>query len=381
VSRRALAQNAALSAVSLLTLFGVLELGVRLFVDLEARQPTSVRDVDWSHPTRFLPGSRRTYRTTEFEFTVAFNRHGRRDVEWSAETVADPRSILVIGDSFVLGNAVEAADTIPSRMEARLAERGDPREVMNFGMPGGAPPHYALLLEGALREGFAARTLVVALFVGNDFYPSVFQPLRPAPERPAAGPAGSALLRLLRARLAQSPRSVGFALTVGRWLGITLYDTGGSYVFLRVQTPEQQQLFERILGEVRRMRNLAAAHGRRLHVVVIPNKLQVENGDDLTGRIYDAAAADRRILDWCQREAIPCLDLLPALTAAARESGPLYYPIDRHFTPRGYDLAAARIVDFLAAEGALDSVTPGPLPATDGQESAPDSRRERDGLR
>ncbi|MCI0547684.1 MAG: hypothetical protein L0027_10415, partial [Candidatus Rokubacteria bacterium] len=323
-------------------------------------------------------------RTPEFTFTVAFNRHGRRDAEWSAETIADPRGILVIGDSFVLGNAVEEPDTIPARLEARLADRGDPREALNFGMPGGAPPQYARLLEAALREGFGARTVVVALFVGNDFQPSVFEPLQRPPPSPAprTAPAGSALFRWLRLRVGQSPRLVGLALTAGRWLGVTLYDTAGSYVFLREQTPEQEAFFERVLTEVGRMRDLAAAHGRRLYAVVIPNKIQVESGDDLTGRIYDAAAPDRRILAWCEERQIPCLDLLPDLVAASgRGSEPLYFPIDRHFTPRGYAIAADRILDFLTAEGALGAVTAPPAAATDVRGEAPGRGRGAAGLR
>lgn len=184
--RRELAQNAGLAALSLVAVLGALELALRRFVEFPSQQPLAVVDVDWDHPVRFLPGSRHTYRSAEFTFHVAMNRFGRRDDEWSAEVVADPRSLLVIGDSFVLGNGVEAPDTIPSRLEARLAETGDRREVMNFGMPGGAPPQYRLLLEDALREGFAARTVVVGIFLGNDFYPDVLQPFRRA--EPAAGP-------------------------------------------------------------------------------------------------------------------------------------------------------------------------------------------------
>jgi hypothetical protein len=160
-------------------------------------------------------------------------------------------------------------------------------------------------------------------------------------------------------RVGQSPRLVGLALTAGRWLGITLYDSAGSYVFLREQTPEQQAFFLRVLAEIGRMHELAAAHGRRLYAVVIPNKLQVENGDDLSGRIYDAAAPSSRILAWCGERAIPCLDLLPGLVAAAAQgSEPLYYPIDRHFTPRGYVLAADLLLDFLVAQRALEAAAP-----------------------
>ena len=382
MSARELVRNAALSALSLAALFAVLELGVRLLVDFGSQQPIAVHDVDWDQPLRFLPGSRSTYQTSEFDVTMAFNRYGRRDAEWSEETVADPRGILVIGDSFVLGNAVEEQETIPARIEASLAERGDAREVLNFGIPGRGPPEYARLLELALREGFGARAVVVGLFVGNDFDPIVYEPqVRPAADPPPA-PAGSALLRWLRMRAGQSTRAVGLALTLGRWLGLSLYDSGGSYVFLREQTPEQRELFARVLAEVARMQELATAHGRRLYVVLIPNRLQVENGEELTGRIYDAAAPDSRILAWCRERGLPCLDLLPPLAAEfARGGGPLYYPIDRHFTPRGYALAADRILEFLEAQGALGAVTPRPAAATDVRGGAPERGPDAAGLR
>jgi lysophospholipase L1-like esterase len=359
VFAREVAKNAALAAISFGILFSVLEIAARTWVDFDAQAPIGVLDVDWDQPLRFLPGSRRTYRTSEFSFTVAFNRYGRRDAEWSADAIADPRSILLIGDSFALGNAVEEPDTIPARIEARLAERGTPTEVMNFGMPGGAPPLYAQLLDASLREGFGAGTIVVALFVGNDFYPGVFEPLRPTPMHPPE-PSGSALFRWLRIRVGQSPTLVGLALTAGRWLGVTVYDSGGSYIFLREQTSEQRRLFERILGEIARMRDVARNHGRRLYVVLIPNKLQVENGDDLTGPIYDASLPNRRILAWCEEREIACLDLLPDLVEEFRaKREPLYYPIDRHFNPRGYAFAADRILEFLSARGAIDAVGTG----------------------
>jgi hypothetical protein len=367
VSRNELLKNAALVAVSLVVALGALELGVRLLVDLKAQQPIGVYDVDPENPLRFLPGAEHTYTSTEFSFTVKLNRFGRRDAEWSTGTIADPRSILLIGDSFVLGNAVEAPDTLPARMELQLAERGDPREVLNFGMPGGSPPNYARLLESAIDEGFRARTVVVAIFVGNDFYPDVLQPLKPPSQAPAPGPSrlpASALVAWLKLRVAQSARLMGLVLTAGRWLGISLYDTAGSYIFLRHQTPEQTAFFERVLAEIGRMSDLAARDGRRLYAVVIPNRLQVENGEELTGRIYDASAPHRRIVAWCTAHGIPCLDLLPALVAAPREGGPLYFPIDRHFTPRGYALAADLIVDFLAARGAVASVTAEQAPGT-----------------
>src|SRR5262249_26524668 len=155
-------------------------------------------------------------------FEAHFNSFGRRDVEWSPAVVADPGNVLFIGDSFAFGVGVEHEQTIPSQLEARFAKAGHPLEVMNFGMPGnGAPPTYALLLDDAIAKGFGARTVVVAIFVGNDFYPSVLDAVesKPAvPPRAESDDDGDSwlsrwrTLQLLKLRVSRSARLVGWTL-------------------------------------------------------------------------------------------------------------------------------------------------------------------------
>jgi lysophospholipase L1-like esterase len=354
--------NLALALGSLLFTLLAIELGVRAFVDFERSRPLAVYDLDHERGgLSFLPGVTRRYETTEFAFEARYNRFGRRDVEWPDAVVRDPNGVLFIGDSFAYGVGAEHEDTIPSRLEAHFAAAGRPVEVLNFGMPGnGAPPTYARMLDDAIASGFAARTIVVAIFVGNDFYPSVLQ--APAPRQTPtgeAGPGGGSWLshwktaQFVKLRVSQSARLVGLALTLGRWLGVSFYDSAGTYIFLREQTPEQEEVFRRILAHLGRMKERCDASGRRLFAVVFPNRIQVENRDALTGGVYDAARPHRDILRYCDEIGMACLDLLPVLSEAfERDREPLFYPVDRHPNRRGYHLAAEAIARFLLAEGA-----------------------------
>jgi len=350
----------ALAAVGLggLLAFAIGELGVRLFVDFAQERPGRVEGVDPEHPTRFLAGASHRYQSQEFDYTVRFNRFGRRDVDWDAATIGDPANILFIGDSFVLGNGLEHDETIPTQLEHRLAESDWRPEVFNFGLPGGGPPEYLRLFEEALEAGFAASTVVVMLFVGNDFYPSVVDHPAFDPERrkemirrrqTAPRPLFSShLIQFVRLRLGQSAVAVDWALRLGDLLGTSFYSSPTSYIFQRRMSPEQQETFDTILGSLAAMKRRADETGRQLLVVVTPNRVQVENSDALTNATMEAAAPNRRIAEVCASLELDCLDLLPLLSQESGKSrGGLYYPIDRHLNPEGAELASLAIAEFL----------------------------------
>jgi len=348
---RAITQNLVLAAVTLLVVFGILEVVARVLIDFDEFTPRPVRFVDPDKPIAFEPHKTWTYRTDEFEYTVTFNSHGRRDVEWTESVISDPRNVVFIGDSFVLGNGVEHGDAVPTLVEGQLEQRGRPTEVFNFGMPDGHPGTYALLLDDALASGFAAETVLVGTFIGNDYYDRP----PPAAEAPEAAPPParswrprSQLLRVLKLRVSQSPRMIGWTFTIGKALGISVYETSGSYIFLRDPTSEQQATFDRIVENFGAMKRRCDEAGRELRLVIFPNKIQVENGEYLTSATFDAGRPNRRIMEYCQREGIRWLDLLPALTAAfERGERNLFYPVDRHMNPRGNAIAAEAIAGFL----------------------------------
>ncbi len=351
--------HAVLALGSLLAGLLVAEIAVRLFVDLRDYRPVEVFDVEPERGISFLPGSRRRYETSEFRFSIAANRFGRRDVEWSEAQLSDPANVLVIGDSLVLGYGVEDEWTVPSLLEQRAARAGRPREFLNFGIPAAGPREYRALLAEAEALGVAARTVLLGVFVGNDFTPSVLEPRAPRPARPEPREEPSWLPRsqlaaFLKLRVSQSSRVVGFLLTASRWLGATVYDTGGSHIFLREPTPEQSALFRRILEVLGEFHADCQRSDRDLLVAIFPNKIQVENGRELTGATFDAERPDRAILDYCAETGIACLDLLPELRAGVQRLGrPVYFPIDRHLDEAGNEIAAGAIFARLEREGVL----------------------------
>jgi hypothetical protein len=353
--------NVALAAGSLALCLLVAEVGVRWLVDLRKQMPIPVYDVDLSTRLAFLPGRERTYQTDEFRYTLRSNRFGRRDVEWSQPVLEDERGVLFVGDSFVLGAGVEDEESIPTRLEAWTETLGERREVFNFGMAAVGLPHYMLLLEEALQIGVRADTVLLGIFVGNDFEYSALQPLVPEDSLlpvdavPPRFAPRSALLDYLRLRVSHSSRFVGWTLTVGDWLGVRLYNTVGSYIFLRSPSPEQVDVFDRILATLGGFQELCRRNQRELYVVIFPNKMQVENHDELENSLYDPELPNRRIVEYCESRGLRCLDQLPVLANAyARERRPLYFPVDRHLNTLGNQTAAQSIFAWLERAQALE---------------------------
>lgn len=78
-------------------------------------------------------------------------------------------------------------------------------------------------------------------------------------------------------------------------------------------------------------------------MVAFPNKIQVENREDLSSATFEAEKPNRLIFEYCSEIGIRCLDLLPVMASEYEQTGQaLFYPIDRHPTEKGYRVAAER---------------------------------------
>ncbi|HEX6739620.1 MAG TPA: hypothetical protein VF310_15175, partial [Vicinamibacteria bacterium] len=71
---------------------------------------------------------------------------------------------------------------------------------------------------------------------------------------------------------------------------------------------------------------------------------------------FEALARHRRALnglmaEFCSREGIPFLDLMPALEAEARAGRPTYFPDDSHWNTAGHEVAARELDAFLRERG------------------------------
>ncbi len=303
---------------------------------------------------RFRPSSQQILETSEYVFTAETNSHGRRDIEWTPEMMADTRNIILVGDSFVMGYGVNHESTMASLLEQRArVSYGDRLEVFNFGIEGISIPEYKELVAEAIATPIKARMVVVVVFVGNDF-----QMTRLAEK---ARPEGNQirrkseliakeiqLLSLVRTLARKSVTIQDSFLWLGNITGIPTYQSDQAWIFRRDQSEMEKEFFERRLQVLGAIHESCLQAERELAIIIVPNKTQVENSGALTGALYDGNKPNRLIAKYCKEHDLKCLDLLPVLVAAHAESHtPLYYPMDRHFTVTGNEVAAGAIFEWL----------------------------------
>lgn len=372
-------------AARVLLLVASLALGI-LAAELAVRL-LSPRAVLLVTPGLYVPDPPRRYRLApgfrgeitnrvEFATGVAIDADGLRGpVTGPATGRRGPGAvrILTLGDSFTFGVGAEQEESYPARLEAALAAAGIEARVQNAGVPGFGVPDAAAWFEahGARLE---PDVVVLGVFVGNDL-------------QDAAGTGVEVVDGLLVAH-GERPRSLSrwlyyhshlYVLLKGSPLGPLLRRGLGrprpleereveAELALYSREPPPASVAAGITATERAVAELATtARGRgvRAAAVLVPSLLQV---DDEAWRAaherlgHDPAGSDRDrpselLGDLFARHRVPALDLAPRLREEVAAGRDLYWPIDRHLTPRGYDLMGREVARFLLGRGL---VTPAP---------------------
>lgn len=88
--------------------------------------------------------------------------------------------------------------------------------------------------------------------------------------------------------------------------------------------------------------------GVALHLVIIPHTLQVDDshldfyrraGFNVDPAWVGSSQPQAKLIDFCKRNNVPCLDLLPAFQKAAAQGQELYWRRDDHLNITGHQLA------------------------------------------
>jgi lysophospholipase L1-like esterase len=303
-------------------------------------------------PYRLRPGV--TVRVRNF--TVCVNRLGLRGPEVGAAPAPGRRRLLVLGDSVVYGEGLDEPDTFPVLLEHELGARGEPSEVLN-----GAAPGYNTGAELAwLREvGLALRPDAVVVGVSLNDYDAapVMTPFGFLSRDPAA-----------RGRTPWLSNHSEFYM-LARWL--VTYARGEHWYQVAAHQPppkdhgppaptfeERWPAIDRAIAgmhkrfyaapsgpgweSVRRalvgLRDLAAARGLDLTLVIFPEKDQIE----LREPNLDP---QRQWLALCTELDLRCLDVRPAFAAAA-DAGPLFQDT-QHPNAAGLRVAARAVAEAL----------------------------------
>lgn len=336
---------------------------------------------------RKTPGADVVYDRREYQVRYRVNRRGLRGPERGYEKPAGTPRVLALGDSFVEAFMADDAGTVTSRLESHLRARGCGAEVINGGTVGYSTDQEYLFHR---EEGRKYAPDVTVLFVyHNDIpyltldryqaYPKprlVFgdggpprvanepvPPYVPAPAAPARPPAEappSHLAEFVKQRLERgSARTYNRLAAVGLWEPLRKLPVNEELQLYRV--PEMGHLrasWSAFTWTVQTLAADAAAAGGRLAIAYIPSRMEV------SPRVWEYTQ-ERYAIDWSyQKEAVatrvqwiagrlgvPFVDLTPALSAADSMLAPTYYQTDSHWNPRGQDVAARALSDFLGAGG------------------------------
>jgi lysophospholipase L1-like esterase len=390
---------------SLLFSVALAECGLRLYHYGSLRGLSGEHSLRMPHPTRgwsLEPNGSSFQRTRDYGVLVETNALGLRDRPHAVEKAPGTFRIVVLGDSFIEAYQVPLEQSLPYRLEERLAGRGV--EVLNLGVGGyGTAQQLLALAEDGVR--YRPDLVVLGFFLGNDLQNNSYaiEAALFGAEAPTTFSRPYARARSLDAELEWTPPDrEQMAPYVERWnerkgwrdalrrtlqpaMLANLFEkaTGRlwsrfasdddrydpelilGWPFLReVADPKAARLWEdawlvtrRLLLELDRV---ARAAGAGLVVLLVPANFQVDAralasiAAGYPGLDLDPLRINRALAAFCAQAGIPLLDPTPALAREQAGGRPTYYAVeDQHWNAAGQALVAELLARFLDERGLL----------------------------
>jgi hypothetical protein len=352
---RRLLANAIVLVISLgLTLF-VCELLVRAIMP---QQLIMIRPDIWE-PADTLgwvhrPNVHTTINTGERLVRVITDREGFRVGERGR--LEAPRTLLLVGDSYVEAFQVPYEQSFAGLLERRLPARlGGPVAVRAVASGGWDPNHYLFATRRWLPRD-PSPLVVVCVFMGNDILDrrvDAYSPRQEIERHPLRMPRAFTRREWIRSVLlpindALETRSHLYILVRSRLgnlrvkLGLAPMNTlPPQYLTRNAHEPD----FGITADACRDLDAVARADGARTLFVLIPASYQVDaasfrrwcEATRLAPNEADADQPDRRMGEELAARGVAFIDALPGLRAAARKGGPpLYGAVDAHLSPAGH---------------------------------------------
>jgi hypothetical protein len=358
MAKRPVVWRALILALMLAVQFALLEVGMRFYGSFEGTSTfQSLFMDDPQVGIRLRPNARIRYTTVEFTTDIAINAQGVRDDEAIGPKGPDERRIVVLGDSLVLSVQVSVAETFCKKLERLLNARGgaDRWRVINAGVQGYGPVNEWLFFD-RVTAAFQPDVVLIVAFVGNDAIEAADTAAALEAGRPIkpAQPSVIWLRRVVRSSVVLRSARV-------RWDQLRGKVTAG--------TPERPlvtyfadppPIVERGLDVTRRafgqIAERARGIGASVGIVLMPARFQVNDEDFRNwdaivrgaGSQLDRNAASRRFHDALAPLGLPMVDLEPVLASQPDRAG-VFFQRTVHLTPRGHDVVAGALFDFLQA--------------------------------
>jgi HEAT repeat protein/lysophospholipase L1-like esterase len=242
---------------------------------------------------------------------VDFNHEGLRDREHALHKLAGVHRVMCLGDSTTYGQHLRPAEAYPQVLERLVEEQGGGVEVFNVALSGWSARQQLIAYRRICRKYRPDQVLLgICLNDVGDMQNNLSRP--------------PALLTEFHRRSALVRRVVGARDREIRDV-LDLFETPLS--------TKVRRGYSRLFGDIRLLRDEARADGARLAVLVFPFRFQLEEG-------APPPIPQKAISDFCVKEGIAFLDLLPAFL----QLGPDSFECDHHFNASGARLVAQEIL-------------------------------------
>lgn len=341
---RRLLRKISFQTLYLLGLAALCLLSAELYFRLKPLTAGSVRDAEVDN--------------LEFHYSVHLNSDYFRDGEFRSEKLAGEFRVLLLGDSFVYGAAVDSGHTLDRLLEEKLdqAEPSLRHSVYNLGIVGTDPPEYK---EVARRfKVYHPDLVIVSLYVDNDIRKTdahqVFKILK---WKDALGDLWDAYLFKRGDRDCMFSWLKGFEKKADSALyGQACQGKINPHLLQRANdVPDQEGRYRELVGifEKDPLTRKALLGIRDLFpgipflLVLQPSKYQVSEeyldavaplGFDFPNRRLLGRDIQDSILAWARENSIDALDVLPAMRSASDKH--FYHRIDDHYNERGNEFVA-----------------------------------------
>ena len=308
----------------------------------------------------------------------SYSSQGLRDIEIGPKQPGEFR-IVMIGDSYTAGLTMLLEQTIPKQVEAKLRDRL-PRKitVINAGVPGYGPwqeRDFLRELGFPLEPDFVIQQILPSNDIDNTLcrvgkFPEAYSTqwrsryhymlLRTAWQMQADRWLCETSKLYVLISNATKRRFLIDALNRIRFVpALNVPELAASAarselieVNLRAWYPVLEEGWAMMEDDMRGIRDDCRERGVGLMMYAVPIQQSVQDSWwQLTTKgldIYERDKDTRIVREFCNRENIPFIEILPALRNHPRIES-LYYNPDGHFTPAGAELVAGVIADHLCA--------------------------------
>ena len=342
-------------AVLLLLLLG-LEIIARVFL-APYEQPLCIFQADQKLGFRFQANAQATLEKQEYSVTIKTNSLGFRGPEPRAQKTGT--RILVIGDSWVVGQGVSEEQAFSRLLEKDLAKQGADAETINAGVSAYGTRQERILLE-ELMPKIKPDVVLLAFYNGNDFSENDNGFLETTVLNGCIG--RGTLFDKAKAFVFKNFRLAYFVekrleliepfKTVFRSAGISGSAVPDSITMMKKNPGREFAAKEDATEkEILEIKKISEDGGAKFAVAVIPAIMEIDNARLETAAGYYGIPAARldenRITEYWQsfsdRTGIPAI----YLEKNAGISAEMFYGGDGHWKPEGHAAAARALAKFL----------------------------------